>query len=28
MGTYSTTEKLRLLSNYQDSDYSLGVYAD
>ncbi|TLQ19779.1 helix-turn-helix domain-containing protein, partial [Lentilactobacillus parafarraginis] len=24
MGTYSTTEKLRLLSNYQDSDYSLG----
>lgn len=28
IGTYSTTEKLRLLSNYQDSDYSLGVYAD
>ena len=28
VSSYSTTEKLRLLSNYQDSDCSLGVFAD
>ena len=28
VSSYSTTEKLRLLSNYQDLDCSLGVFAD
>lgn len=28
VSSYSTTEKLKLLSKYQDSDYSLGVFAN
>ena len=28
VSSYSTTEKLKLLSSFQDSNYNLGVFAD